>query len=107
MAFWKFTALRLGLVAVFFVAGLYLQLGLVLSAIVAAVLAWCVTYLFFRDMRDAAAKGLQSRFSEKTPPSRNRAELDDSAAEDSMLDANPDVTIDSDRKPREPKPRDS
>ncbi|MSR97784.1 DUF4229 domain-containing protein [Arthrobacter sp. BL-252-APC-1A] len=107
MAFWKFTALRLGLVAVFFVAGLYLQLGLVLSAIVAAVLAWCVTYLFFRDMRDAAAKGLQSRFSEKTPPSRNRAELDDSAAEDSMLDANPDVTIDSDRKLREPKPRDS
>ncbi|WP_414826571.1 DUF4229 domain-containing protein [Arthrobacter sp. Edens01] len=93
--------------AVFFVAGLYLQLGLVLSAIVAAVLAWCVTYLFFRDMRDAAAKGLQSRFSERTPPSRNRAELDDSAAEDSMLDANPDVTIDSDRKPREPKPRDS
>ncbi|WP_404320627.1 DUF4229 domain-containing protein [Arthrobacter luteolus] len=107
MAFWKFTALRLGLVAVFFVAGLYLQLGQVLSAIVAAVLAWCVTYLFFRDMRDAAAKGLQSRFSERTPPSRNRAELDDSAAEDSMLDANPDVTIDSDRKPREPKPRDS
>ncbi|KPN21769.1 hypothetical protein AO716_01765 [Arthrobacter sp. Edens01] len=107
MAFWKFTALRLALVAVFFVAGLYLQLGLVLSAIVAAVLAWCVTYLFFRDMRDAAAKGLQSRFSERTPPSRNRAELDDSAAEDSMLDANPDVTIDSDRKPREPKPRDS
>ena len=101
MAFWKFTALRLGLVAVFFVAGIYLQLGLVLSAIVSAVLAWCVTYLFFRDMRDAAAAGLQSRFSEKTPPSRNRAELDDSAAEDSLHDANPDVTIDADRKPRE------
>ena len=105
MAFWKFTALRLGLVAVFFVAGLYLQLGLVLSALVAAVLAWCVTYLFFRDMRDAAAVTLQSRFSEKTPPSRNRAELDDSAAEDSMLDSHPDVAIDSDRKPR--KSRDS
>ena len=101
MAFWKFTALRLGLVVLFFVAGLFLQLGIVLSALVAAVLAWCVTYLFFRDMRDAAARNVQSRFSEKTPPSRNRAELDDSAAEDSMLDANPDVVIDSDRKPRE------
>ncbi|WP_312181276.1 DUF4229 domain-containing protein [Arthrobacter sp.] len=101
MAFWKFTALRLGLVVVFFVAGLFLQLGIVLSALVAAVLAWCVTYLFFRDMRDAAARNVQNRFSDKTPPSRNRAELDDSAAEDSLLDANPDVVIDSDRKPRE------
>jgi len=101
VAFWKFTALRLGLVVVFFVAGLFLQLGIVLSALVAAVLAWCVTYLFFRDMRDAAARNVQNRFSDKTPPSRNRAELDDSAAEDSLLDANPDVVIDSDRKPRE------
>jgi len=101
VAFWKFTALRLGLVVVFFVAGLFLQLGIVLSALVAAILAWCVTYLFFRDMRDAAARSVQSRFSDKTPPTRNRAELDDAEAEDSVLDANPDVAIDADRKPRE------
>ena len=100
MAFWKFTALRLGLVALFFAACVWLGLGLVLSAILGAVLAWCVTYLFFREMRDAAARTVQQRFHSDAPPSRNKAELDDAGAEDSLLDAHPDVQIDNDRKPR-------
>ncbi len=86
--------------ALFFAACVWLGLGLVLSAIVGAVLAWCVTYLFFREMRDAAARSVQHRFRGDAPPSRNKAELDDAGAEDSLLDAHPDVQIDNDRKPR-------
>lgn len=86
--------------ALFFAACVWLGLGLVLSAIVGAVLAWCVTYLFFREMRDAAARTVQHRFRGDAPPSRNKAELDDAGAEDSLLDAHPDVQIDNDRKPR-------
>ena len=99
MAFWKFTALRLGLVAIFFVACLYLGLGLIFSALVSAILAWCVTYLFFRTMRDDAARSLQNRFRDGAPPSRNRAELDDAQAEDTLVDEVPEVRIDNDRKP--------
>lgn len=87
--------------AVFFVICMWLGLGLVLSALLGAVLAWCVTYLFFRDMRDAAARNVQKRFRGELPPTRNRGELDDAGAEDGMLDANPDVQINSDRKPRD------
>lgn len=86
--------------AVFFAACYWLGLGLILSAIAGAVLGWCVTYLFFRDMRDAAARSVQQRFHGNAPPTRNRAELDDAGAEDSLLDAHPDVQIDNDRKPR-------
>lgn len=85
--------------ALFFAACVWLGLGLVLSAIIGAVLAWCVTYLFFRGMRDAAARSVQQRFHADAPPSRNRAELDDAGAEDGLLDAHPDVRIDNDRKP--------
>ena len=87
--------------AVFFAACVWLGLGLVFSAIVGAILAWCVTYLFFREMRDAAARNVQKRFHGDNPPSRNKVELDDAGAEDSMLDAHPNVTIDNDRKPRD------
>jgi hypothetical protein len=100
VAFWKFTALRLGLVALFFAGCYWLGLGLVFSAIIGAVLAWCVTYLFFREMRDAAARSVQQRFHGGAAPTRNRGELEDAGAEDNLLDAHPDVQIDNDRKPR-------
>ncbi|WP_026549085.1 DUF4229 domain-containing protein [Arthrobacter sp. Br18] len=97
MAFLKFTALRLLLVIVFFVICMFLQLGAVLSAVVAAILAWCITYLFFRPMRDAAAASLQRRFRDGAPPVRNAMELDDAEAED-RFDAN--AAVNADRRPR-------
>ncbi len=71
--------------AVFFVICLWLGLGILLSALAAAILAWCVTYLFARSMRDEAARTVQRRFTEERAPKRNRAELDDAAAEDGIL----------------------
>lgn len=84
---------------------MWLQLGLVLSALAAAILAWCVTYLFFRGMRDEAALTVQRKFREENPPSRNRAELDDAHAEDSLVEKNTDIQIDADRRrPQDPRP---
>ncbi len=91
MAFLKFTVLRLGFVLVFFLICLWLQLGLVYSAIVAAVLAWCVTYLFFRSLRDDAAASLQRRFREGAPPRRTQSEREDAAAEDQV---DPNTAVD-------------
>ena len=84
--------------AVFFVICLWMGLGILLSALAAAILAWCVTYLFARNMRDEAARTVQRRFTEERAPKRNRAELDDSAAEDGLVSGNPDVQIDNDRR---------
>ncbi len=89
--------------AVFFAACVWLGLGLVLSAILGAALGWCVTYLFFRDMRDEAARTVERRFHGNNPRTTNRIERDDAGAEDSLLDAHPDVQIDSDRRPRDEK----
>ncbi|MHA7154068.1 DUF4229 domain-containing protein [Arthrobacter sp. TMN-50] len=97
MPFFKFTALRLGLVVVFFVISYWLGLGAIFSAVVAAILAWCVTYLFFRSLRDAASSSLQRRLKDGAPPRRNLSELDDAAAEDVY---DPNTSVNADRKPR-------
>lgn len=95
MPFLKFTALRLGLVAVFFVICYSLGLGAIFSIIAAGILAWCVTYLFFRDMRNKAAASLQRRFRDGAPPVRNARELRDADAEDSL---DPNTPVNSDRR---------
>lgn len=97
MALLKFTVLRLGFVLAFFLICVWLGLGLVLSAVIAAVLAWCVTYLFFRSMRDAAASTLQRRFRKGAPPVRSVGEQDDAAAEDGFTAETP---VNADREPR-------
>ncbi|WP_028279507.1 DUF4229 domain-containing protein [Arthrobacter sp. H5] len=97
MAFFKFTALRLGFVLVFFVICYWMGLGAIMSAVIAAVLAWCVTYLFFRAMRDAASASLQRRFREDTPPARTVAELGDAEAEDHY---DPNSPVNADRRNR-------
>lgn len=97
MAFLKFSALRLVLIIVFYVIGVQLGLGLLMSAVVAAILAWCVTYLFARGLRDDAAATLQRRFTPGGPPVRSAVELDDAAAEDAL---DPNTPVNTDRKPR-------
>ncbi|WP_312856715.1 DUF4229 domain-containing protein [Arthrobacter mobilis] len=86
MAFWKFTALRVGLMAALFVVFLYLHLGVIFSAIAAAVIAWCITYLFFRSWRDAAAAAVASRFSGRGRPLRTSTEISDALAEDALTE---------------------
>ncbi|MCW2132280.1 Protein of unknown function (DUF4229) [Arthrobacter sp. VKM Ac-2550] len=106
VAFWKFTALRLGIVAVIFVICMWLGVGLIFSALVAAVAGWCITYLFFREMRDAASESLRHRFSGNAKPLRTSTEISDAMAEDEAVDRYGELRVDSDRKPKDTKPED-
>jgi len=82
--------------AVVFIACLYLRLGIVYSAIAAAIIAWCVTYLFFRSWRDAAADAVAYRFSGKAGSIRTSTEISDAMAEDALTEQ--DGTADPDRR---------
>ena len=93
MAFLKYSLIRLALFAPLFVLFLFLQLGAVLSVICAALIAFAVSYLFFQRQRDAAAAAIHGRLSGKAKPLRSQGEVADAEAEDSLLDANPDVSI--------------
>jgi len=103
VAFWKFSALRLGFVALIFVLGLFLQLCIIYSAIVSVIMAWCITYLFFRKMRDEAALSLQNRLSGKAKPIRTSTEISDAMAEDEAVERHGQLHVDADRKPRQAK----
>ncbi|WP_426987862.1 DUF4229 domain-containing protein [Pseudarthrobacter sp. Y6] len=93
MAFLKYSLIRLALFAPLFVLFMFLKLGAVLSVICAALIAFAVSYLFFQKQRDAAAAAIHGRLSGKAKPLRSQGELADADAEDSLLDANPDITI--------------
>lgn len=90
MAFFKYSAVRLGITAVVLALCLWLGLGWIFSAIVAVVVAFCVSYLFLRKMRDEAAASVQHRVSGKAEPMRTKTEQSDAEAEDPFQDANPD-----------------
>lgn len=85
MALLKYSAARLGLVVLIFVLGLMLHLGVVMSMVVALVASFCISYLFFGRMRDAAASQVGNRITGRTGR-RSRTELDDAAAEDGYWD---------------------
>lgn len=99
MAFLKYSLIRLALFAPLFVLFLFLGLGAVMSVICAAGIAFAVSYLFFQDQRDQATEAMRRRFSGKAKPLRTAGEVDDAQAEDTMVDANPDLTIRTDAKP--------
>ncbi|GAB5077433.1 hypothetical protein ARTHROSP310_05750 [Arthrobacter sp. AD-310] len=103
VAFLKYSLIRLALFAPLFVLFTLLQLGAIMSVICAAVIAFALSYLFFQKQRDEAAAALQHRFSGKAKPLRSAGEVQDANAEDALLDANPDITINNDAK--DPKPR--
>lgn len=96
MAFLKYSLIRLALFVPLFVLFLYLQLGALMSVVAAALIAFAVSYLFFQKQRDEAAAALHHRFSGKAKPIRSAGEVQDADAEDTLLDANPDVTIRND-----------
>jgi mannitol-specific phosphotransferase system IIBC component len=100
VAFLKYSLIRLALFVPLFVVFLLLQLGALLSVVCAAVIAFAVSYLFFQKQRDEAAAALHHRFSGKAKPIRSAGEVQDANAEDALLDANPDVTINNDGNPK-------
>ncbi|WP_205622249.1 DUF4229 domain-containing protein [Pseudarthrobacter phenanthrenivorans] len=93
MAFLKYSLIRLAIFVPLFVLFALLQVGVLMSVICAALIAFAISYLFFQKQRDAAAAALQHRFSGKAKPLRSAGEVQDATAEDALLDANPDITI--------------
>ncbi|MDQ0663068.1 mannitol-specific phosphotransferase system IIBC component [Arthrobacter ulcerisalmonis] len=93
MAFLKYSLIRLAIFVPLFALFALLQVGVLMSVICAALIAFAISYLFFQKQRDAAAAALQHRFSGKAKPLRSAGEVQDANAEDALLDANPDITI--------------
>lgn len=89
MAFFKYTGVRLGITAVVLALCLWLGLGWIYSAIVAVVVAFCISFLFLTKMRDRATASIQYRFSGSAPPIRTATERKDAEAEDPFSEAHP------------------
>jgi hypothetical protein len=98
VAFLKYSLIRLALFVPLFVVFMFLQLGALMSVICAALNAFAVSYLFFQKQRDEAAAAIHHRFSGKAKPLRSANEVQDAHAEDSLLDAHPDIAISNDAK---------
>jgi hypothetical protein len=96
VAFLRYSLIRLAIFAPLFVLFVLLGLGALMSVICAALIAFAVSYLFFQKQRDQAAAALHHRFSGKAKPIRSAGEVQDADAEDTLLDANPDIAIRND-----------
>lgn len=74
-----YTLARVGTGAVIFIALLYTSLSVYLAALIAAVLAFLISYLFFGSLRRGVAEALARRH---VTPARD----DDADLEDAVLD---------------------
>jgi len=101
VAFLKYSLIRLALFAPLFALFVYLQLGWLLAALCAGMMAFAISFLFFQKQRDQATASLHNRFSGKAKPLRTAGEVDDADAEDRLVDAHPDVTVRSDIRPKD------
>ena len=103
MAFWKYFLIRAAVFIPLFILFYYLGVGAIFSAIAAALIAFCVAYLFFRKQRDAAAASINYAFSAEARKERALKRGKYAEAEDSLVEENPGLTIDADQKPSKTK----
>ncbi len=100
MAFFKYSLIRGVLfLAFFFVAYLWLEVQPFSAAIIAALCAFVVSFIFLRKQRDGATAVVADRFAPNATTTQSAAAMADADAEDALIDENPDVWIDADRKP--------
>ena len=101
MAFLKYSLIRLAIFVPLFVLFLYLQVGAVLAVVFAGLIAFAISYLFFQKQRDAATAAMRERFSGRAKPLRSAGEVADADAEDQLVDQNPAIQVENDRRPKE------
>ena len=101
MAFLKYTLIRLALFVPLFALFVYLELGWLLAVLCAGMIAFAISFLFFKKQRDAATANLHQRFSGKAKPLRSAGEVEDADAEDRLVDAHPDVVVRTDSRPKD------
>ncbi|MCP1415270.1 hypothetical protein J3D46_004536 [Paenarthrobacter sp. A20] len=99
MAFLKYSLIRLALFVPLFVLFAFLGVGWILAVIFAGLIAFAISYLFFQKQRDAATAAMRERFSGRAKPIRTAGEVEDAAAEDGLVEQNPDIAVNNDKRP--------
>lgn len=100
MAFFKYSLIRGVLFLAFFlIAYMALKFTPLTAALIAALFAFLVSFLFLRKQRDGATAVVADRFAPNAETSQSAGAVADADAEDALIDANPDVWVDADRKP--------
>jgi hypothetical protein len=98
VAFLKYSLIRLVLFLPLFALFVYLQLGWLLAVLCAGMMSFAISYLFFQKQRDAATATLHHRFSGRAKPVRSSGEAADAEAEDRLVEAHPDITVQQDKR---------
>ncbi|MCX2747120.1 DUF4229 domain-containing protein [Arthrobacter sp. MI7-26] len=101
MAFLKYSLIRMALFVPLFALFVFLQTGWLLAVIFAGLIAFAISYLFFQKQRDAATAAMRERFTGRAKPIRSALEIEDAEVEDRLVDQNPTVTVENDRRPKE------
>jgi Protein of unknown function (DUF4229) len=99
VAFLKYSLIRLALFVPLFVLFVLLGVGWILAVIFAGLIAFAISYLFFQKQRDAATAAMRERFSGRAKPIRTAGEVEDAAAEDGLVEKNPDIAVNNDKRP--------
>ncbi len=99
MAFLKYSLIRLALFVPLFILFALLQVGWILAVVFAGLIAFAISYLFFQKQRDAATAAMRERFSGRAKPIRTAGEVEDAEAEDSLVEQNPDIAVNNDKRP--------
>ena len=99
VAFLKYSLIGLALFVPLFIIFALLQVGLLPAAIFAGLMAFAISYLFFQKQRDAATAAMRERFSGRAKPIRTAGEVEDAEAEDSLVEKNPDIAVNNDKRP--------
>ncbi|WP_181954164.1 DUF4229 domain-containing protein [Kocuria coralli] len=87
MNFLKYSTLRLGLLVLAFVLGLWLRLGILLSGLTSIIIAFAVCYIFFPKLHIAASQDLNRLFSRTPRIRRDSLGDEDAEIEDAYADS--------------------
>ncbi len=99
MAFFKYSLIRgILFLAFFLIAYIALDFSPLTAALIAALSAFLVSFIFLRKQRDGATAVVADRFAPNATTTQSAGATADADAEDALIDENPDIWIDADRK---------
>ena len=100
MAFFKYSLIRGVLFMAFFlIAYMALNFTPLTAALIAALCAFVVSFIFLRKQRAGATAVVAKTFAPNATTTQSTGAIADADAEDALIDSNPDVWVDADRKP--------
>lgn len=103
MAFFKYSLIRGVLFLAFFlIAKMALNFTPLTAALIAALCAFVVSFIFLRRQRDGATAIIADRFAPNADTTQSTGAIADANAEDTLVDGNPDVWVDADRPAHRP-----